>query len=152
MSYPTLNLGVHARTPIEELPVYDIPFLSGLMPNVTQLTIIVGPIPFPFRVLSVSTTNIPTAFFYVRHWFFVSSNATGSITRLPIGDNVFGAFGSDKYLESDLDQLPIIVNFDVKERGRYLKVHFYNESGAGRNSQVSMTIQELPEEEKGEIA
>jgi hypothetical protein len=126
--------------------VLEIPFQVTLL-TLTQNTVVVGPIPFPFRIIGTRSTGAVTANIDVQYYFLVSGNPNTSTTGVPPDDNIYGSVSPTAFWRSDTINELHILNYKVAERNRYLKVHFVNNDAITRFMQASITIEQLAEGE-----
>jgi hypothetical protein len=116
---------------------------NGLITAGTFLTIVAGPIMYPFRIVEVSMTFDQLANYNVEYRWFISGNNSVSTTGWPSDTNIFGQESPSTGFIGD----GIIKNkrcsIEVKEPKRYIKFSVNNVNTFACHGIGSMQITEI---------
>lgn len=109
----------------EELE-YSFPFVLTGLAATSQNTVVVGTIPFTFRVLEITVFFPDDAINNIQVYFLVSDNPQGSTTTIPSGENLLAPFTPTQFLIGHAEKVTITCNALVSSNRSYIKMHIIN--------------------------
>lgn len=127
-----------------EIPfIASIPAGAGVPFIPANLTLIVGPFSYKFRVVNAKMVFTGEAMNLVRHYWLVSGNRSISATGIPSGDNIFSREAPASYFIGKGIVRNVSCNYVVDEAMQYIKLHTVNGLVNAYDINCSITVEEL---------
>jgi hypothetical protein len=116
---------------------------SGLVTTGAFLTIVAGPIMYPFRIVEVSMTFDQLANYLIEYRWFISGNNSAPTTAFPSDTNIFGQeTPTTHFIGSGMFKRKYC-SIEVKEPKRYIKFSIFNGNTYDCYGLGSMQITEI---------
>ena len=113
----------------------------GAGPNV-GLTLIAGPITFPYRIVGAEVVFRDDAANNVWIYLLTSNNTTTSATGPPADTNLLSPFVATAYLVGDGLIKRVTLDYEAEATDRYLKVHAVNGNTYAQTISATVEIEE----------
>jgi hypothetical protein len=119
----------------------EIPF-TGTLAAGLHLTLVAGPIPYPFKIIQCKMIFTDIATSVIEHRWFTSRNSGAPATGPPSDENIFGRESPSAYFIGQSLIRIVNCNLAFDERNLYIKLHTYNPSVAVYILNCSIILQE----------
>ena len=120
----------------------EISFQGNVLAGV-HLTLVKGPMNYPFKVLQVKMIFTPEANNQVRHYWLIDSSNVTSTTAVPPGTNLFEKEDPTLYFVGKAVVRVVHTDIEYEKPRRFIRCHTNNTSGLPYDVNCSIVIQEL---------
>jgi len=120
----------------------EIPF-TGTITAGNNLTLVAGPISYPFRIIQCKMIFTAIAVSVIEHRWFTSHTVSAPTTGPPSDENIFGRESPSAYFVGESLIRIVNCNLEFKEPHLYIKLHTYNPSVATYILNCSIILQEI---------
>lgn len=132
--------------PQERMPVIHPLQLSGAVNPLSQLSIVSNRITFPYVLDTLQVLFPPGTDRLVRAYIFVSLDPTVHTADLPLGFNILSPISPTPYLLGDAETIDVELDYNVLERGTYIKLHIVNNDGNAHTLNAVLSLRQLEED------
>jgi hypothetical protein len=132
--------------PTQRLPVIHPVQLSGAANPLSQISIVSNRITFRYVLDSLRVLFPPGTDRLVLAYIFVSLDPTVHTASLPLGFNVLSPISPLPYLLGDAQEVDVPLDYNITERGTYLKLHIVNNDGNPHTINAVLSLRQLEED------